>query len=150
MKITRVAIVLLLAVGVGSLAYADPTYVGVDKCGKICHKVEYNSWKTLPHATAFDRLKPDEQGKAECLKCHATGGSADLPGVQCEACHGPGSDYKSISTMKDKEKALAAGLTLPTKETCLKCHTGAPHEQKPFDWDTFQAKGVHEKKNPNP
>jgi hypothetical protein len=69
-----------------------------------------------------------------------------MPGVQCEACHGPGNDYKSIAVMKDKAASLAAGLIVPTKETCLQCHSGAPHELKPFDWDAGQATGVHEKK----
>ena len=41
---------------------------------------------------------------AECLKCHATGAGSDpklndkkftTDGVQCEACHGAGSKYKS-------------------------------------------------------
>lgn len=145
MKIARFAFAVTLVAWVGSLALAEPTYIGAEKC-KICHKVEFTSWQGLAHAKAFDRLKPEEQGKAECLKCHATGASAEMPGVQCEACHGPGNDYKSIKVMKDRAASLAAGLVIPTKETCLGCHSGAPHELKPFDWDAGQANGVHEKK----
>ena len=72
--------------------------------------------------------------------------SADLPNVQCEACHGPGSEYKSMSIMKDKEKAIAAGLVLPTEKTCLGCHTGAPHEQPKFNYQEAVKEGVHEHK----
>ena len=147
MKITRILIGCFLVVGLCSIASAaDNTYIGVAKCGKICHKVEYASWQKLAHANAFDTLKPEEQGKAECLKCHATGGNAEMPGVQCEACHGPGSAYKSMKIMKDKDAASAAGLQIPNEATCVACHTGAPHDQKPFDFATAQAGGVHDKK----
>jgi nitrate/TMAO reductase-like tetraheme cytochrome c subunit len=143
MKKTHWMLAALITTASLTLAVAEPTYIGAAKC-KMCHKTEYTSWEGLAHAKAIERLKPEEQSKAECLKCHATGGSAEMPGVQCEACHGPGSEYKSMSVMKDREKAIAAGLTLPDKDTCLRCHTGAPHEQKPFDFDTAKEKGVHE------
>ena len=112
----------------------------------MCHKTEYTSWEGLAHAKAFDRLKPEEQGAAECLSCHATGGKAELPGVQCESCHGPGSDYKGLKVMKDREASVAAGLIIPDESTCRGCHEGAPHDQKPFDFETAKAKGLHEKK----
>ena len=149
MRITRTLIACFIVVGFCSLASAaDATYIGVDKCGKICHKVEYKSWGTLKHANAFDKLKGDETSNAECLKCHATGGSAEMPGVQCESCHGPGSAYKSMKVMKDHDAAIAAGLAIPNEATCVACHTGAPHDQKPFDFATMQEGGIHEKKNP--
>ena len=89
------------------LAFSGPTYIGAKKC-KICHKVEFASWQKLAHAKAFERLSAEEKGKAECLKCHATGGHAKFPGVQCEACHGPGSGYKSLKVMKDSAKSPAS------------------------------------------
>jgi hypothetical protein len=72
----------------------------------------------------------DPKFEDACLQCHATNHDAAMPGVQCEACHGPGSEYKSLSIMKDKEKAIAAGLVLPTQETCNKCHNGESHHKK--------------------
>jgi DnaJ-class molecular chaperone len=72
------------------------TKVGPEKC-KMCHKLQYESWSASKHAT-------------------------QNPPVDCETCHGPGSDYKVMSIMKDVEKAKAAGLILPTKEDCAKCH----------------------------
>jgi nitrate/TMAO reductase-like tetraheme cytochrome c subunit len=130
----------LLVLSAASAVAAD--YIGAAKC-KLCHKVQYESWEQLAHAKAFDQLEGEQQADPECLKCHATGGTADLPGVQCEACHGPGSDYKGIKTMKDLDTALAAGLILPDESTCKGCHEGAPHEQKPFDFATAKDKGVH-------
>ena len=145
MKVWRFMIgtlVVLVAVG---MAAGEPTFIGAKKC-KLCHKTEYTSWETLAHSKAFDRLKPEEQADPECLKCHATGGSAEMPGVQCESCHGPGSDYKGLKVMKDHEASVAAGLIVPSEATCKGCHEGAPHEVKPFDFAERQAKGVHEKK----
>ena len=95
----RLALVLLVVLlAVTALSAAD--YIGAAKC-KMCHKVQYESWSGMKHAKAFDLLKPEEQAKAECLACHAANASADMPGVQCESCHGPGSDYKSMKVMKD-------------------------------------------------
>jgi len=66
--------------------------------------------------------------------------------VQCEACHGAGSEYKKPTIMSkskfaaDKAAALKvakdAGLVMPTAENCAKCHTkeGNPNF-KPLDFD---------------
>ena len=70
--------------------------VGADKC-KMCHKLQYDSWAASKHAK-------------------------QNPPVDCESCHGPGSEYKTMSIMKDPAKAKAAGLILPTKADCAKCH----------------------------
>jgi len=121
----------------------DSTYISAAKC-KMCHKVQYASWSETPHAKAFDRLKPEEQSKAECLKCHATGDSAELPGVQCESCHGAGSGYKSIKVMKDAEASKAAGLEKPDEAFCRSCHEGAPHDQAAFDYAEAVKTGLHE------
>ncbi len=71
-----------------------PTKIGADKC-KLCHKVEFASWQKTKHAAAK---------------------------VECEDCHGPGSNYKTMAIMKDKAKAQAAGLILPTEKDCKTCH----------------------------
>jgi len=134
-----VACVLVLA---SSMA-GDNNFIGASKC-KMCHKVQYASWAETPHAKAFDQLKPEEQSKAECLKCHATGESAEMPGVQCEACHGAGSGYKSMKVMKDAEASKAAGLLAPDEAFCRSCHEGATHDQKPFDYAEAVKTGLHE------
>jgi hypothetical protein len=110
---------------------ASSTYIGAQKC-KMCHRLQYESWAETPHAKATEVAQnaTDRKFEAACLDCHATNKDAAMAGVQCEACHGPGSEYKSLSIMKDKDKAIAAGLILPTQETCNKCHDGADHHKK--------------------
>ena len=98
-----------------------PTYIGEKKC-KMCHKVQYNSWLETTHAKAGEQLCEGHKENPECLACHATGGKSEFPGVQCEACHGPGSLYKSMKIMKDRQLAVSNGLILKSKETCMKCH----------------------------
>lgn len=74
------------------------TYVGVDKC-KTCHKVQYTSWMESKHA-------------------------ALTPPLDCESCHGPGSEYRSLKVMKDPAAAEAAGLVKPDAAFCANCHVG--------------------------
>ncbi|MCB1125309.1 MAG: cytochrome C554, partial [Verrucomicrobiae bacterium] len=62
-------------------------------------------------------IEGDPGTSPQCLECHTTGhgqpGTDFLEsfdprdGVQCEACHGPGSDYSPEQTMKDKTAATA-------------------------------------------
>ena len=140
--VAAVAIVLLfLAV---SLYAQEKTYIGADKC-KLCHKIEYTSWAATKHAKAFDSLKPEDRAKKECVECHVTGGKTEMPGVQCEACHGPGSQYKTISIMKDKQKAIAAGLVIPTEKNCVQCHNKKSPNFKGFNFVEMAPK-VHDKK----
>ncbi len=124
-------------------------YVGDTKC-KICHKIEHTTWLTTTHAKAWDRLKPEEQKKEECIGCHSTGKLADgtlLTGVQCESCHGPGSEYKAQKIMKDKALSLAAGLIEPTKEVCVTCHNEKSPTFKGFKFEEAvkNVKAIHEK-----
>ena len=150
----------------------DFTYVGVNKC-KICHKAEkrgnqYEKWLEGPHAKSYKALssvKAAEIAKkaglttspaesSECLQCHSPLASAGFEeeGVSCEACHGPGSEYKKLSVMKDKNLALQKGLIdLSTEEKkvtiCTKCHRADNkyHEMKPFNLKEFWEKIIHPK-----
>jgi len=130
-------------------------FVGAAKC-KLCHKAEYDSWLTTSHAKAFDALSAEEKKKPECVKCHITGATEKgemLEGVQCEACHGAGSEYKSPKIMSKKDwasdpakylkMAIDAGLVVPTEAVCKRCHTpeGNPNF-KPFDYAKMKSK-VH-------
>jgi len=126
---------------------AKPEYVGAKKC-KGCHKDQHKSWLETKHAKTFDVLSDEEKKKPECVSCHITGKTAKgevLEGVQCEACHGPASKYKSIKIMNKKKwaadpetyqkKAVEAGLIHPTEENCKRCHKkeGNPNFKK-FDF----------------
>jgi len=146
-------------------------YIGVSKC-KICHMSEskgnqYKIWLDSKHAKAYETLASDDAKKTaervglktepqkspECLKCHVTAfGAADslkegsfniADGVQCESCHGAGSDYKGMTIMKDKQKAIAVGLVIPTKEGCLKCHNSESPNYKEFNFDEYYKKIAH-------
>ena len=44
-------------------------------------------------------------------------------GIQCETCHGPGSEYIDEAVMRDRELAMQRGLRLPTERTCMICHS---------------------------
>lgn len=132
--------------------FAQPSYVGVKTCA-MCHKSEKQGkqlsiWENSKHSKAYETLLTEEADKIAkekgfetkaveteaCLKCHATGYNIDASllgkkfkvedGVQCETCHGPGSDYKSKKIMKDKELAVAKGLILyeNPEKLCITCH----------------------------
>ncbi|MEW5795636.1 MAG: multiheme c-type cytochrome [Candidatus Zixiibacteriota bacterium] len=131
---------------------AKHQYVGVKAC-KLCHKKDgiFDSWSATAHATAFDKLS-EEDKKNEALKpYYTTGTTAEgelLTGVQCEVCHGPGSDYKKKSVMESREASVAAGLLIPDAKTCAKCHNDkAPAKlaatAKDFDFAKLKEKGAH-------
>jgi len=120
---------------VASLSDADgPVYLGQKYC-RACHSSSddnrYHLWLNSKHARAFEALRGAEKADPECLGCHTTGHGEpisekadrkDLRGVQCEACHGPGSEYKSMKVMKDPKLARKAGLWEDTRDVCLRCH----------------------------
>jgi hypothetical protein len=81
---------------------AGVTRIGAAKC-KMCHKLQYESWSGSAHAKRN-------------------------PPLDCEGCHGPGSEYKAIAVMKDPAKARAAGLVIPAKGFCATCHTSGWNE----------------------
>ena len=85
-----------LLVGASMLCTAAPTKIGPEKC-KMCHKVQFDSWSISKHAKA-------------------------TPVLDCEGCHGAGSDYKTAPVMKDMAAAMKAGLIMLTKADCAKCH----------------------------
>jgi nitrate/TMAO reductase-like tetraheme cytochrome c subunit len=126
-------------------------YVGVDKC-KICHKKDnvYPTWLETKHAKAWESLDSAAQKNPDCVGCHSTGKTAEgelLTGVQCETCHGPGSDYKSMSIMKDLAKAMENGLLIPDSTTCMNCHNDKVPEQfrpkEPYNWAKMMETGLH-------
>jgi YVTN family beta-propeller protein len=127
-----------------------PVYVGAAVCGS-CHDGasmghQATRWLLSKHARAYASLAAPEAGRiaalsgvpqesqesAACLGCHATGSDAEdwekdatfsvKDGVQCEKCHGPGSEYVDEKVMKDREAAVRKGLVIPTPADCVKCH----------------------------
>ena len=138
-------------------------FVGAKACSK-CHKKDkegeqFPIWEKSKHAKAFETLgtpkakeaaqkigmSGDPQKSEACLICHTTG--ADVAGatfdkkfsvedgVQCEACHGAGDEYKSKKIMKQiadergpdrkgtSATAKETGLIFPDENSCKTCHT---------------------------
>jgi hypothetical protein len=151
-----------------------PKYIGAEKCAGACHKSEaqgkqFEIWKSSKHSKAYETLTTPEADKIAkekghttpavetpaCLKCHVTNADAPMTvetfnvkdGVQCETCHGPGSEYKPISIMKDKQKAIENGLIIHTEKEkfCTDCHNSESPTFKSFDYATFWAKIEHMK-----
>ena len=127
-----------------------PVYVGVRVCAS-CHQGKGMGhpqcrWLLSKHSRAYASLAEPEskaiarlsgipqepQEAAVCLGCHATGAEAEdwekddtfhvEDGVQCEKCHGPGSEYMDEQVMRDRKAAMRAGLLMPTMDDCMACH----------------------------
>ncbi len=170
--VNRVLTLLLIVVVVfGMTSLAQNKYVGVKMCAP-CHKADktgnqFGVWQKSKHAEAYKTLtgaKAAEIAKAkgiknaaeapECLNCH---GAVDAKlvdkydvkdGVQCETCHGAGSAYKSMAVMKDKAKAIAAGLhefkdAAATEKFCKECHNEKSPTHKAFKFDEMWGKIKH-------
>ena len=100
---------------------AGQTYTGAKRCSS-CHFKEFTNWKKTKHATdAWSKVTAKYQRDPECLKCHVTGYGvksgyaagtdpqilANLVGVTCEACHGPGSKHEEdLPEVRHQEEAL--------------------------------------------
>jgi hypothetical protein len=143
--------------------------VGATQC-KMCHQGpakgdQFKIWSESAHAKAYTDLATpaalevakkagvaDPQKDEKCLGCHTTAHytKADCnpsykvdEGVGCEACHGPGSDYKAMAVMKDKAAAMKAGMTMPDEAFCKKCHNENSPTFKAFNYAEFWKKIAH-------
>jgi YVTN family beta-propeller protein len=131
-------------------AKKQPIYVGARACA-ACHEGkhagnQYSHWLMSRHSQAWAELaRPEAKEMARlsgitdvperspiCLGCHATAAETEdwerepdfrlEDGVQCEKCHGPGSEYMAPDVMRDPEAAKRAGLKKFTKRDCAVCH----------------------------
>lgn len=154
---------------------SEAKYVGVTTCVGSCHKTESQGsqlsiWENSKHSKAFTNLqtpRADSIATAkgfstaaaetpECLKCHtleaADAGNVEdtfdkTQGVQCETCHGPGSEYKKMAIMKDKQKAMDAGLIIHTEKEkfCTGCHNSDSPTFAGFEYDKMWDQIKHPK-----
>jgi 2',3'-cyclic-nucleotide 2'-phosphodiesterase (5'-nucleotidase family) len=110
---------------------AGDHYLGEKTCRR-CHETEYQKYTKQAHAHAFETLvKEQRDATPECIACHVLGlgqaggfiskqSTPDLVNVQCESCHGMGTQHP------DGSKQVGP-------EACVRCHT---HEQDPnFNYD---------------
>jgi hypothetical protein len=114
-------------------AEGQPRYVGAQVCAG-CHAQPTAVWSATRHAHAYPSLT--EKHKAfdlDCVGCHVTGyerpgGSTvthveNLENVQCEVCHGPGSNHVAGGGLK------SAITRKPDTSLCIGCHH-EPHVQR--------------------
>ena len=177
-NIQKLAILIICMLILGTMSRAQNKYVGVKTC-VMCHKSDKQGkqldiWQKSKHSQAYKTLttvRADSIAKAkglkkaaaespECLQCHVVG--HDVPanlvekgfdykeGVQCETCHGAGSGYKNMVVMKDKAKAVAAGLKLAKNDAeieklCKTCHNDKSPVFKSFKFEEMWAKIKHQK-----
>jgi hypothetical protein len=117
---------------------ASAHFVSSNACAK-CHESQYHRWVNSEHARATSPLvsKPFEF-TAGCLNCHATGSAervaAKFQDVQCEQCHGPGSNHVA-------KPAKGYGRVGNMQALCARCHT--PETDADFDLQTAWAKIKH-------
>lgn len=106
-------------------AEASPDhFLGQEMCGR-CHAAQVAQWKTTKHAQAWQTLLDEKkQDSVECVKCHTVGYkqaggfmsaalTPALVNVQCETCHGMGTQHEAFTKQPRKI----------TAQTCLPCHT---------------------------
>jgi len=169
-------VVVLCSLIVVAPALSQNKYVGVKQCS-MCHKADktgnqFGVWSKSLHAEAYKVLTSDKAKEVakkaglkkpaaespECLGCHTVTADAKLldktfdvkEGVTCEACHGAGSAYKSMSVMKDKAKAITAGLVMYKDEKemekkCVTCHNDKSPTFKGFKFSDAWPKIKHAK-----
>ena len=168
-------LVVALTVAAGAAADDDRVFVGQAvclECHRDSHRDDFSVLYLARHARAYVALeRPESREIARlsgidsdpfaspiCLGCHTTAADVEdwerdeafaiSDGVQCERCHGPGSDYSGAETMVDPEAARVAGLRIPTEADCLVCHKPkGSHDlvlgPSSFDFGGFPARPDH-------
>lgn len=142
-------------------------------CGN-CHSGHQADWSQTHHATAYSTLVASGRATSTCYSCHTlsqngngltTPSGWDLlpdPGyqdVQCESCHGPGTEH--VKLPENRANWPLARLTLTkANASCASCHTGihtpfaeewatsghAKLENAPLNNTTSNCKNCHEGK----
>ncbi|MFQ6616343.1 MAG: ammonia-forming cytochrome c nitrite reductase subunit c552 [Fidelibacterota bacterium] len=148
--------------GVGAYTpTVTPYYLGGETCAQ-CHTKEPAGWAETGHAGAWAALQASDHAAPYCNKCHTVdqyevagnAGYDDVPiatfeNVQCENCHGPGSDHKSSLNKADITVSFDAAV-------CGSCHTGDHNptydewseshhnNEDAFQWGISSCQGCHE------
>lgn len=115
-------------------------FLGAGLCAR-CHEPEYEQWKTTSHSQAWQTLVDvKKDATPDCVPCHVVGfeqpggfrnasATPDKINVQCENCHGRGTDHDAFNGSEVTEQA------------CTQCHQG---ENDPaWNWDRKAPMIVH-------
>lgn len=118
-------------------------------CGN-CHVGHQARWKQTKHAMAHQTLKDlNTAPTATCWGCHTVNergnalttaagwnvkSDSAYQDVQCEACHGPGTEHVQNPEIKSKTPLARVSMTVDGA-SCAACHSGSHH---PFadEWKT--------------
>lgn len=115
-----------------AMASGKYRYIGPRSC-RICHRDFYNGRKEELHFHTFKKIVAAGYNKEpKCLTCHTTGygvptgftdeqKTAQLAGVECEGCHGPG----NVHMARNDGGGFLAGVDHPERiqRMCQACHT---------------------------
>jgi YVTN family beta-propeller protein len=169
-----VALAVVLVLSSVTATGGERVYIGQAaclECHRDSHRDDFSVLYLARHAQAYPALeRPESREIARlsgidddpvaspiCLGCHATAADVEdwerdeafsiSDGVQCERCHGPGSEYSAAEIMADPEAARAAGLRIPTESDCLVCHKPkGSHDlvigPSPFNFNGFPARAA--------
>lgn len=136
-------------IGVGMYApTVEPYYVGNTSATCAgCHASTNSEWAETGHSHAWASLMESDQAASYCFRCHSVGyegedgnsGYDEAPiakfeNVQCENCHGAGSDHIADPNTANISVSYDAG-------NCTNCHNGSHHpygdewEASPHNFD---------------
>jgi hypothetical protein len=117
-------------------------YLGAELCMR-CHTQEATQWKTTSHAKAWQTLVDvKKDATPDCVPCHVLGfkqpggfqsgtETPALVNVQCENCHGMGTQHEAFATVPRKI----------TAQTCTTCHTSSTDPT--FDFAVYMPHIAH-------
>lgn len=129
---------------------SSPAYVGEARCA-VCHSggsggTQHTTWEETAHADAWETLQESGGAASFCEGCHTVGLNGfgvnltamdagwdevrieKFQNVQCESCHGPGSEHA--------ESGDPSKITVNYEAaTCGSCHTGAHHPTFDEEWE---------------
>ena len=125
-------------------------YLGQEACAK-CHSAQYDVWLKTAHASAWTTLTTRKKDSMpDCVPCHVTGYKQNggffsnlnpglevdgqkrhLENVQCEACHGMGTQHNTGE----------AKFVHTSHKVCANCHT--PEQDPKFNFEVAWAKIAH-------
>jgi predicted CXXCH cytochrome family protein len=121
--------------GNGPIIPGEPVthFVSAQVCS-ACHIEKAAEWSQTGHHRAWTDLLAEGEPASYCIPCHVVGldsnpansgyddpdpeVAARFVGVQCESCHGMGSDH--IKNFEPLDSSLSS-------EVCAQCHDGAHH-----------------------
>jgi hypothetical protein len=117
-------------------------FVGSEVCQR-CHMPEYAQWLKTDHSKAWQTLVDQKKDATpECVTCHVVGykqaggfqtgdDAPKLGNVQCESCHGMGTQHEAMPTQPQKV----------TEATCRTCHNAT--SSPVFDFAVYEPHILH-------